>query len=417
MTFRLYTLGCKMNAYESEAIREKLLKAGLEEKKEGEADLFFVNTCAVTKVAENKDKKLVRELSRTYPHSRIFVMGCSSQIHPEWYRSIDHVEGVTGTERREDLLTCLLGGSISLTKDTRSFAFDSGLSISSSAHEAKAYIKVQDGCNNFCSYCIVPYTRGVSRSRSHVSVLEEAKRLLANGEKELILGGIDVGSYKDPNEEDYRLKHLLRDLATLEPEKDYRVRVSSIEASQIDDEYISLFHDYPDKICPHFHIPLQSGCQKILTLMNRRYSLKAYEEMCDKIKKEVPDVGLSTDIILGFPGETEEDFEETLAFLKRIGFLRIHAFPYSEREGTPAASLRTGVVPMEVRRERTRKVITLGKELEKQYRLEHKGEKVKVLIENVTEDGIATGYSGNYLPFSFYSPNAKVDTFVEREID
>ena len=139
--------------------------------------------------------------------------------------------------------------------------------------------------------------------------------------------------------------------------------------------------------------------------------------MCDKIKKEVPDVGLSTDIILGFPGETEEDFEETLAFLKRIGFLRIHAFPYSEREGTPAASLRTGVVPMEVRRERTRKVITLGKELEKQYRLEHKGEKVKVLIENVTEGGIATGYSGNYLPFSFSAPKAKVDTFVEREID
>jgi len=417
MTFRLYTLGCKMNAYESEAIREKLLKAGFEEKKEGEADLFFVNTCAVTKVAENKDKKLVRELSRIYPHSRIFVMGCSSQIHPEWYQSIDHVEGVTGTERREDLLTCLEGESISLRKDTRSFKFEDDLSISTSAHEAKAYIKVQDGCNNFCSYCIVPYTRGVSRSRSHVSVLEEARRLLAQGEKELIVGGIDVGSYSDPNEKDYRLKHLLKDLATLEPSKDYRIRVSSIEASQIDDEYIQLFHDYPDKICPHFHIPLQSGSQKILTLMNRRYSLKAYEEMCDKIKRVVPNVGLSTDIILGFPGETEEDFEESLAFLKRIGFLRIHAFPYSEREGTPAASLKTGVVPMEVRRERTRKVITLGKELEKEYRQAHKGETVRVLVEQIDTNGIASGYSGNYLPFSSKDPSAKVDSFVERKID
>lgn len=413
MTFRLFSLGCKMNAYESEALREKLLSYGYEEAKEGPADLLFVNTCAVTHVAEQKDKKLVRELHRLYPEARIFVMGCSSQIHPEWYKSLEGVAGLTGTSRREDLLACVSGGeSYLVEKDTRKFTFEDSLSISSSLHEAKAYLKVQDGCNNFCSYCIVPYSRGVSRSRKHEDILEEAKRLLKSGVKELIVGGIDVGSYEDPQNPDYRLAELLEDLANVS-EEDYRVRVSSIEASQITPKYISLFAQYKDKLCPHFHIPLQSGSEKILKLMNRRYSLEDYYQMTLKIKEEIPNVGLSTDVICGFPGEGEEEFEETYSFLKKVSYLRIHAFPYSERDGTPAAKISRGVVPMAIRRERVRKLVSLSKELDLKFRKEHQGEKVRILVEQIDKRGYAHGYSENYLPFVVPSEGKEVGEFLE----
>ena len=399
MTFKIITLGCKMNAYESEALKEKLLANGFKETNDN-ADCYIVNTCAVTHMAEKKDMKTVRDIQRDHPDSKIFVMGCSSQIHKEMYLEIENVKAVYGTFHKDEMAQCIMEGRTpgdQVNSDFRSFTFDN-LSISKGKHEARSYIKIQDGCDNFCSYCIVPYSRGRSRSRNHQSIMEEMKRLLDNGVKEIIIGGIDVGSYEDPHEEKaYRLKNLLREMAEYAPEKHFRIRVSSIECSQIDDEYISLFHDYPNRLCPHFHIPLQSGSEKILIKMNRKYRLDDFYSMTEKIKKNIANVALSTDVISGFPGETDEDFENTYEFIKKVGFMRIHAFPYSEREGTVASRIKEGIVRMDIRRQRTNKLIDLGVILEKNFRADMKGKNLEVLFEGKDKDGLYQGYTENYL--------------------
>lgn len=414
MTFRIITLGCKMNAYESQALREKLLKNGYEEA-ENDADCYIVNTCAVTHMAEKKDMKTVRDIARDHPDASIFVMGCSSQIHKEMYLGIENVKAVYGTFHKDEMFDCIKSGDKNrdqVNPAFRSFTFDD-LSIDKGEHEARSYIKVQDGCDNFCSYCIVPYTRGVSRSRNHKSILQEMKRLVDNGVKEIIVGGIDVGSYRDPHEENYRLKDLLRDMATFETERQFRIRVSSIECSQIDDEYISLFAKHPERLCPHFHIPLQSGNEKILKKMNRKYRLEDFLSMTEKVKKEIKNVALSTDVISGFPGETDEDFQDTYDFIKKVGFMRIHAFPYSEREGTVAARIKDGIVKMETRRERTNHLIQLGNKLEQEFRDSLKGETLHILIEGRNDKGLYHGYTENYLEFSFPSDEDITNTFRE----
>ena len=418
MTFKIITLGCKMNAYESEALRERLIKSGYTEEKKNEADCYIVNTCAVTHMAEKKDMKMVRDIQRDHPNSSIFIMGCSSQIHKEMYLEIKNVKAVYGTFHKDELAECILKGNKEadqVNNNFRSFTFDD-LSIEKGEHEAKSYIKVQDGCDNFCSYCIVPYTRGISRSRNHYSILEEMKRLIDNDVKEIIIGGIDVGSYKDPHEDNYRLKDLLKDMVEYKTDKKFRIRVSSIECSQIDDDYINLFRDYPDRLCPHFHIPLQSGCEKILRKMNRKYKLEDFYNMTLKIKKEVKNVALSTDVIFGFPTETEEDFNETYEFIKKVGFMRIHAFPYSEREGTVASRIKEGIVPVNIRKERTNKVIELGKELEKEFIDSLKGETLQILVESKNKDGLYHGYSENYLEFDIKSDANIINSFKELKL-
>lgn len=418
MTFKIITLGCKMNAYESEALRERLIKSGYTEEKKNEADCYIVNTCAVTHMAEKKDMKMVRDIQRDHPNSSIFIMGCSSQIHKEMYLEIKNVKAVYGTFHKDELAECILKGNKEadqVNNNFRSFTFDD-LSIEKGEHEAKSYIKVQDGCDNFCSYCIVPYTRGISRSRNHYSILEEMKRLIDNDVKEIIIGGIDVGSYKDPHEDNYRLKDLLKDMVEYKTDKKFRIRVSSIECSQIDDDYINLFRDYPDRLCPHFHIPLQSGCEKILRKMNRKYKLEDFYNMTLKIKKEVKNVALSTDVIFGFPTETEEDFNETYEFIKKVGFMRIHAFPYSEREGTVASRIKEGIVPVNIRKERTNKVIELGKELEKEFLDSLKGETLQILVESKNKDGLYHGYSENYLEFDIKSDANIINSFKELKL-
>ena len=407
-----------MNAYESEALRERLIKSGYTEEKKNEADCYIVNTCAVTHMAEKKDMKMVRDIQRDHPNSSIFIMGCSSQIHKEMYLEIKNVKAVYGTFHKDELAECILKGNKEadqVNNNFRSFTFDD-LSIEKGEHEAKSYIKVQDGCDNFCSYCIVPYTRGISRSRNHYSILEEMKRLIDNDVKEIIIGGIDVGSYKDPHEDNYRLKDLLKDMVEYKTDKKFRIRVSSIECSQIDDDYINLFRDYPDRLCPHFHIPLQSGCEKILRKMNRKYKLEDFYNMTLKIKKEVKNVALSTDVIFGFPTETEEDFNETYEFIKKVGFMRIHAFPYSEREGTVASRIKEGIVPVNIRKERTNKVIELGKELEKEFLDSLKGETLQILVESKNKDGLYHGYSENYLEFDIKSDANIINSFKELKL-
>jgi threonylcarbamoyladenosine tRNA methylthiotransferase MtaB len=344
-------------------------------------------------------------------------MGCSSQIHKEYYLAIPGVKGVVGSSEKNIIETFFDNQDETIdhvNMDSRHFTYQD-----TPTHEGeknvRGYIKVQDGCDNFCSYCVVPFTRGKSRCRNHQSIIEECKSLLNHGIKELIIGGIDTGCYIDPEDDNYHFVNLLHDLLDLFSEP-YRIRVSSIEASQVSDEYISLFASHPDKLCPHFHLPLQSGSEHVLQRMNRKYHLEDFRRMCKRIKEQIPDVAFSSDVITGFPAESEEEFQETYDFCKEIGFMRIHAFPYSERPFTMAAKLRDPI-PMRIRMDRTKRLIELSEENDQKYREQLKGKEVTVLVEGLNKKtGEYEGYSENYLRFSFKSETDITGQFIKLKL-
>ncbi len=411
MKFRIITLGCKVNSYESQSLKERLIKEGYEEaKKDDDADMFFLNTCAVTNEAEKKDLQKARSIARRFPDKPLYVMGCSSQIHKERFLELNNVKCVIGNSNKSKI-ECLLDDENKdhVDEDSRHFHYED-TPTEEGEKNVRGYIKVQDGCNNFCSYCVVPFTRGNSRSRSRDSILKEAKDILSHGVKELIIGGIDTGSYRDPNDPDYDLTALLKDMLSLS-DKPYRIRVSSIEASQVSDEYIKLFKEHRDILCPHFHLPLQSGSKNVLKRMNRKYSLEDFKKLTDKIKEEIEDVALSTDVITGFPGETEEEFMDTYHFIEEVGFMRIHAFPYSERPFTMASKL-SGSVPVRTRMDRVKKLIELSEKNDKEFRSRLHNKNVTVLVESKNKNGLYEGYSENYLRFEIPSKKNIVEEFV-----
>lgn len=414
-TFAILTLGCKVNFYESESLKEKLLDLGYLEKDCKEATFIFVNTCAVTNQAERQDLQKVRSVARDNPLAKFIVLGCSSQIHKEKYLAIKQVIKVFGTDikcRSVELLDSPKSDFINT--DSRHFQYEDS-EIKSSEYPVRAYLKVQDGCNNYCSYCVIPFTRGNSRFRDKDSIIREAKELIRNGYHELIIGGIDTGSYHDPKDISYNLTSLLKDLIKISP-LPYRIRVSSIEISQIDDSYINLFKDNPQKLCPHFHIPLQSGSERILKLMNRKYSKEEYLSKVNEIQSALPNVALSTDIITGFPTETESDFRDTYDFAKKIGFMRIHAFPYSERPFTMASKL-NGKVAMEIRRERVKKLLKLSEENKQKYLDSLKGQVLFILIEHRGKNNTYSGYSENYLEINVKSTKDIFNSFISYKVD
>lgn len=414
MKFKIYTFGCKVNAYESQALKERLEKEGYVESLNDEADIYFVNTCAVTNEAERKDLQKVRHISRNYPDKPIYVMGCSSQIHKEYYTEIPGVKGIVGSSNKNIIETLFDQGCNSIVdrveEDSRSFTYQD-TPTKKGEKNVRGYIKVQDGCDNFCSYCVVPFTRGKSRSRKHESIISECKSLIDNNIKELIIGGIDTGSY---NDDGYKLYDLLKDLLNISDKK-YRIRVSSIEASQITDEYIQLFKEHQDVLCPHFHLPLQSGSETVLKRMNRKYSLDGYRNIVNKIKEEIPLAAFSTDVITGFPGESDNEFNETYSFCKEINFMRIHSFPYSERPFTMASKLKDPV-PMRIRMDRTKKLIQLSQENEDSYRNLLSQHEVTVLIEGRNKQGLYEGYSENYLRFKIPSKKDLTGEFITIKI-
>lgn len=416
MKFRIITLGCKVNSYESQSLKERLIKEGYEEaKKDDDADMFFLNTCAVTNEAEKKDLQKARSIARRFPDKPLYVMGCSSQIHKERFLELSNVKCVIGNSNKSKI-ECLLNDENKdhVDEDSRHFHYED-TPTEEGEKNVRGYIKVQDGCNNFCSYCVVPFTRGNSRSRSRDSILKEAKDILSHGVKELIIGGIDTGSYRDPNDPDYDLTALLKDMLSLS-DKPYRIRVSSIEASQVSDEYIKLFKEHRDILCPHFHLPLQSGSKNVLKRMNRKYSLEDFKKLTDKIKEEIEDVALSTDVITGFPGETEEEFMDTYHFIEEVGFMRIHAFPYSERPFTMASKL-SGSVPVRTRMDRVKKLIELSEKNDKEFRSHLHNKNVTVLVESKNKNGLYEGYSENYLRFEIPSKENIVEEFVTVKVE
>jgi len=411
MTFSFLTFGCKVNQYETEALKEALAQHGEREALPGEeADLYFVNTCAVTGMSERKDRKAVSDLLRDHPKSRVVVFGCSAQLHPEAYGKHPNVLLLSGDDRKKALLSLLEEGRIPEEKKSpRLFDYDD-LPLAKGVYPTRSVLKIQDGCDRFCSYCVIPFCRGRSRSRRKNEVLSEARRLLSSGVKELVVSGIDVGDYHDPEDPSYGLASLLSDLSGL-PFPSYRIRVSSWEVSEIGKDALSAYLLHPGVLVPHFHLPLQSGSNKVLKAMNRPYTAEEFLRTVEDIRSLLPDAVFSSDVITGFPGERAEDFANTLEVCRKAGFFRIHAFPYSERPGTKASRITEGKVPVVERRRRVKVLNDLSQEGEIALREKEASRTIRVLLDVEKEDGFY-GYSDSYLLYRVGKEGHKVGDFV-----
>lgn len=381
-TFAFVTFGCKVNQYESQALRERFARRGMEEvPAERGADLIVVNTCTVTEVATAEARRVVRRLARRFPFSEIAVTGCAADSHREEFLGLPGVRRVVTHDQK-----AALADDPRLTPgDTAPSIFE--LSISRFDGHTRAFLKVEDGCDLNCSFCIIPKVRGRAVSRPLESAVEEARRLVGNGYREIVLTGVHLGSYG----KDLAGRSLLPDLVErlLGIRGLGRVRLSSIEANEITDPLLGLMAAEP-RFCPHLHLPLQSGDDEILRAMRRRYNVRQFRAACDRVAERVPDPGLTTDVIVGFPGEGERHFENTLAVCRAVGFSRIHIFPYSRRRGTDAA--RRPDLPGRVKKERLRRLERLAGELADAFARRFLGREVEVLVER---DG--AGYTERYL--------------------
>lgn len=392
MKFNIITLGCKVNSYESNFMKEALVKNGfsfcnLNEK----CDILILNTCTVTDTSDKKSLKEVRRLKRENPNAILVVCGCSVQNDKTKYDDLG-INILMGNINKSNIVSIIEKylddkTPVEYVAKTRDLPFEN-MEVDISDH-TRAYIKIEDGCDNFCSYCIIPFVRGKKRSKDFSLVLREVQHLANNGYKEIVLTGIDTGGYESNGKDLTDLIHEMSKINGIE-----RIRQSSIEITQINEKFINELKNN-NKICDHIHIPLQSGSDSILKLMNRKYDLKYFFDKIDMIRSVRPDISITTDVIVGFPGETEEMFLETMETCKKINFSKIHAFPYSERKGTKA-SMMDGKVPESVKHERVKKLLELSDSLEKSYYDKFKGKKLDVLIEEVNEFG-SKGHTSNYL--------------------
>lgn len=392
-TFYITTLGCKVNSYEIEAIKDDLLKEGYVLTDEYNADYVIVNTCCVTNTAASKSRQKINSIHKNNPNASIIVMGCYIQGFEEEAKQLKGVKLLVGTKDRHKIKEYInnINEQISLVSNINEFTTYENLTISSSTENTRAYLKIQDGCNNYCSYCIIPYVRGTIKSRNKEDVINEAKRLLDLGYKEIVLTGIHTGSYgKDLD--GYTFSMLVKDLLSLD--KLYRLRISSIEESEIDDDLITLLLTN-DKLAKHLHIPLQAGSDHVLKLMNRKYDLKTYVEKIKRIQSLLPDVAITTDIIVGFPNETDEDFISTLNVSKQIGFAKIHVFPFSVRKGTAAAKMK-GHIDGNIKKSRAKQLLELSNNLNLVYNSIYIDKEVEVLIEEKVDEYFI-GHTTNFI--------------------
>jgi threonylcarbamoyladenosine tRNA methylthiotransferase MtaB len=391
-TLKTITLGCKVNQYETELVREGFLRANFRDAADDEAaDLCVVNTCTVTAEGDSKSRQAIRRLARDNPDARIVVMGCYATRAPEELAKLPNVAEVV-TDKRE--ISDLLG---------RFGVIDIPTGISRFGNRHRAYVKVQDGCLLRCSYCIIPYVRPNFSSRPLKHILDETRRLIDNGYREIVLTGIHLGHYgvehnrDKPKDRWLRLAHLVRAIANLPG--DFRIRLSSIEATEVTRELIDVMADHPRRIAPHLHICLQSGSDSILRRMRRRWSSRMFIGRCDLVREKLDNPAITTDIIVGFPGETEADFQTTYRVSRDCGFSKIHIFPFSPRKGTPAAEMADMVAP-QVKSDRCDRLAALEEELRRNYFRSLIGRQLTVLVEGPSETirGGWVGTSCRYAP-------------------
>ena len=415
-TVAFHTLGCKVNTYESNAMLKIFNEAGYQEVDFKQvADVYVINTCTVTNTGDSKSRQMIRKAIRKNPKATICVVGCYSQTAPEEIEKIEGVGVVLGTQYRSDIVKYVdehleTGEMVIKVDNVMNLRKFEDLNIDRFKN-TRAFLKIQDGCNNFCTYCIIPYARGRVRSRQKESVLNQAQRLVDNGYVEIVLTGIHTAGYGE-DLDDYSFYELLVDLVKIKGLK--RLRISSIETSQISDEIIDLIGSN-EIIVDHLHVPLQAGNDATLKRMNRKYTTAEYLEKINKIRSYLPNIAFTTDVIVGFPGETDEEFEETYNFIKQVNYSELHVFPYSPRKNTPAAKMK-GQVNDQIKHERANRLLQLSKELNHEFALKQIGKTLKVLFEK--RDGeYLIGHAGDYLKVKVKTADNLIGEIVTIKID
>lgn len=393
MTFQICTLGCKVNTYESNVMRDQLLNAGYIESNKETADIYIINTCTVTDTSAHKSLKVVRQCLRKNPRAIIVVCGCMVQVEP-LKANLEGVSILIGNQHKSKIVSYI---HQFLLEKKPIIAVDNIMDSSfetmalNNFNRTRAFVKIEDGCENYCTYCIIPYARGKVRSKEPKMALKEIETLVNQGHKEIVLTGIHTGHY-GADLENYRFSDLLRDILNISGLE--RLRISSIEITEVDEDVLQIMKD-SSVIVDHLHIPIQSGSDTILKSMNRKYDKQYFIQTVKRLRKIRPNISLTTDLIVGFPGETEELFQETIETILDIRFSKVHVFPFSLRKGTKAEEL-PNHVDEKTKKERVKKMIEISKQLEIEYMNHFKNEKI-VFIPEKYQDGYLFGHTGNYL--------------------
>lgn len=415
-TFNIITLGCKVNQYESEAVEELFIKKGYE-KVSANADIYVINTCTVTNMSDRKSRQMISRARRDNPNAVVAVMGCYSQVKPEEVASIEGVDIVLGSRNKENVVEhCedILQNKEAIDKiiaPSESKTFEE-LQISNQTEMTRAYLKIQDGCNMYCSYCLIPYARGNIVSRDIESIVEESKRLANNNFKEIVLTGIHVSSYGKDIDDELSLIDVIEAVAEVEGIE--RIRLSSMEPRHISLEFLERMKA-TKKACDHFHLSLQSGSDDILKAMNRKYDTVIYKQKVEEIRQVFPNAGITTDIIVGFPGETEENHKQTMEYAEEIKFSKMHLFKYSPREGTRAAKM-SNQIDGKTKKNRLHDLEKIEEANRKEFLNKQIGKTLSVLIESKSDlEGYSGGHSTNYLKVNV-KENIAANTIIDVNI-
>ncbi|ARD49549.1 tRNA (N(6)-L-threonylcarbamoyladenosine(37)-C(2))-methylthiotransferase MtaB [Sporosarcina sp. P33] len=421
-TVAFHTLGCKVNHYETEAIWQLFQEAGYErEDFDKNSDVYVINTCTVTNTGDKKSRQVIRRAIRKNPDAVICVTGCYAQTSPAEIMAIPGVDIVVGTQDRTKLLGLIEQyreerQPINAVRNIMKNRVYEELDVPSFSDRTRASLKIQEGCNNFCTFCIIPWARGLMRSRDPQEVIRQAQQLVDAGYLEIVLTGIHTGGYGE-DLKDYNLARLLRDLEQ-QVKGLKRLRISSIEASQLTDEVIDVLRD-SNIVVRHLHIPIQSGSNTVLKRMRRKYTMEFFSERLTRLNEALPDLAITSDVIVGFPGETEEEFMETYDFIRDHKFSELHVFPYSKRTGTPAARMEDQV-DENVKNERVHRLLTLNDQLAKDYAARFEGEVLEVIPEERykldPEQNLYEGYTDNYLKVVMPADESMVGQIVKVKI-
>ena len=411
------TLGCKVNLYDTEAMAELFTEKGYEVVDfEEYADVYLINTCTVTNLGDKKSRQMIRRAKRINPNSVVVATGCYAQVASEEVAKIEGINIVIGTKNRSEIVETVENyvaenGVVNNVSDIMGEKEFEPLQISRLTNRTRAYIKIQEGCNRYCTYCIIPYARGPIRSRKPEEVIEEVKKLAENGFKEVVLTGIHVASY-GLDLGNITLADIIEKVHSVDGIE--RIRFSSMEPLAIDDEFVARMSKLP-KVCDHYHLSLQSGCNRTLKRMNRKYNAEQYAEACERLRNAFPNVAITTDIIVGFPDETEEDFKESLAFAERMKLDKIHTFPYSPKKGTPAAKMKNQISG-DVKSQRSKEMIALSDKMNIDFLNNNIGKTVPVLFEDM-ENGFWQGHTTNYIKVLAKSDENLNNKIVDVKLD
>ena len=403
------TLGCKVNQYETDGMIELLKEAGMTAVSfEEKADVYLINTCSVTNMADKKSRQMIHRAKKLNPDAVVIAAGCYVQAAKDKLMEDDRISIIIGNNKKKDIVRILedylqAGVTDEGMLDISAEKEYEPLTINSTLEHTRAYVKIQDGCNQFCSYCIIPYVRGRIRSRDIASIIEEVERLALTGVKEIVLTGIHISSYGKDKENEVGLADVIDAISKIESIK--RIRLGSLEPGIITDEFIDRIVDN-EKVCPHFHLSLQSGCNTVLKRMNRKYTREEYFEKCEMLRKAFDRPALTTDVIVGFPGETEEEFRETVDYLTKLNLYEMHIFKFSPRQGTVAAGMKDQVAP-EIKNQRSDVLLALSERNKQAYEASFRGENLDVLVEEKVRREGTDGYRGHTERY--------MDIFVEEE--